>query len=224
MIAGEHFSPEFPKKMFHCPHCNVYAMQLYAYIQALGQLNVGRPMDSNAKFSETLPFEWALSRCSHCSKVTIWNSNEMVYPRVSIVKEPNSDLSEEIKADYREAAAIFGDSPRAAAALLRLALQKLCKSLGQKGENINEDIKKMVEQGLNPLVQKSLDALRLTGNSAVHPSEINLSEEPGRVFKLFELLNFIAEKMITEPRQIEKFYSELPESGLEAIKIRDGNK
>lgn len=76
--------------------------------------------------------------------------------------------------------------------------------------------------GLNPLVQKSLDALRITGNNAVHPGEINLEEKPEKVLKLFELLNFIANKMITEPREIENFYTGLPEGALDAVKRRDG--
>lgn len=135
---------------------------------------------------------------------------------------PNSDLDEEIRADYLEAARILSDSPRSSAALLRLALQKLCKQLGEKGDNINDDIKKMVSKGLNPLVQKSLDALRITGNNAVHPGEISLQEEPERVIKLFELINFIANKMITEPKEIEGFYSELPEKAKVAVEKRDG--
>jgi hypothetical protein len=135
---------------------------------------------------------------------------------------PNSDMGDQIKADYIEAGAVLSDSPRAAAALLRLALQKLCRQLGEKGDNINEDIKNLVAKGLNPLVQKSLDALRITGNNAVHPGEINLEEEPEKVLKLFELLNFIANKMITEPREIENFYSALPENARDAVNKRDG--
>ena len=104
---------------------------------------------------------------------------------------------------------------------MRLALQKLCKQLGEKGENINDDIRSLVAKGLNPLVQKSLDALRITGNNAVHPGEIDLSEEPGRVVKLFSLINFIANKMITEPKEIELFYDELPVGALDAIERRD---
>jgi len=49
-----------------------------------------------------------------------------------IVEAPNSDLSEDIKKDYLKAANIFTDSPRASAALLRLALQKLCISSWRK--------------------------------------------------------------------------------------------
>jgi hypothetical protein len=153
--------------------------------------------------------------------VAFWNKENLVLPKKNIAPPPNIDLSEDIRNDCREAANVFSDSPRAAAALLRLALQKLCKQLGEKGENINEDIKNLVAKGLNPLVQKSLDALRITGNNAVHPGEINLSEEPDRVAKLFDLINFIAEKMITEPKEIESFYKGLPEKSIEAIDKRD---
>jgi hypothetical protein len=64
--------------------------------------------------------------------------------------------------------------------------------------------------------------LRITGNNAVHPGEINLEEEPVKVLKLFELINFIAEKMITEPKEIESFYEELPDKAKAAIEKRDG--
>jgi hypothetical protein len=148
----------------------------------------------------------------------------MIFPRKMTVALPNPDLQDDIKRDYLEASSVLGDSPRAAAALLRLALQKLCKQLGEKGENINDDIKSLVAKGLNPLVQKSLDALRITGNNAVHPGEINLTEDPARVVKLFELINFIASKLITGPKEIEGFYSQLPEGALEAVRRRDNPK
>jgi len=137
------------------------------------------------------------------------------------VEKPNFDLSEEIQKDYLEAANTFDDSPRAAAALLRLALQKLCMQLGEKGKNINDDIKNMVSKGLSLLVQKSLDSLRITGNNAVHPGEINLQEEPDKVLKLFRILNFIAEKMISEPKELDDFYKKLPESAKKAVNRRD---
>jgi len=174
-------------------------------------------------FNERLPGEWVVTKCQHCGKYVLWRDEKMVYPKAMVAVPPNSDMGEDVKADYLEAGNVFSDSPRAAAALLRLALQKLCRQLGESGENINDDIKKMVSRGLNPLVQKSLDALRITGNNAVHPGEINLEEEPERVTKLFELLNFIAHKMLTEPKEIESFYADLPEGARDAVKRRDGS-
>ena len=128
-----------------------------------------------------------------------------------------------MKFDYNEAANIINDSPRAAAALLRLALQKLCKDLGESGNNINDDIKELVKKGLNPLIQKAFDAIRITGNNAVHPGEIDLDMEIERVYKMFELINFIADKMITEPKELEILYSTLPAPSLAAVEKRDRN-
>ena len=66
--------------------------------------------------------------------------------------------------------------------------------------------------------------MRITGNNAVHPGEINIEEEPDRVIKLFGLLNFISEKMLTEPKEISAFYERLPEGARTAVNKRDGNE
>ncbi|MBU1391309.1 MAG: DUF4145 domain-containing protein [Gammaproteobacteria bacterium] len=223
MSKPEYFPPVLGKGEYHCPHCNVYAKQFYAHLHAAyNSAQYCNIIGQQTSFSGHLARDWIVTKCQRCAKVVVWQGDNMIYPRKMIAPLPNSDMNDQIKADYIEAGSVFSDSPRAAAALLRLALQKLCIQLGEKGENINEDIKKLVAKGLNPLVQKSLDALRITGNNAVHPGEINLEEEPEKVLKLFELLNFIANKMITEPREIEHFYAALPEGALEAVKKRDG--
>ena len=220
-MTSPYYPPTLGNTEYHCPHCNVYARQLYAHLHSLTSFSWQSVVDGKAKFNEALHKDWVVTKCEHCSKIAVWKEANMIFPRKMTVALPNPDLQDDIKRDYLEASSVLGDSPRAAAALLRLALQKLCKQLGEKGENINDDIKSLVAKGLNPLVQKSLDALRITGNNAVHPGEINLTEDPARVVKLFELINFIASKMITEPKEIEGFYSQLPEGALEAVRRRD---
>ena len=221
MKKSDYFPPILGKGEYHCPHCNVYAKQFYGHVHAISNFAWSSIVDQLSKFNEPLPKEWVVTKCQHCEGISVWHNNNMLYPKKILPPPPNPDLTDEIKADYMEAAHILGDSPRAAAALLRLSLQKLCVQLGEKGENINTDIKSLVGKGLNPLVQKSLDALRITGNNAVHPGEINLSEEPDRVLKLFDLINFIADKMITEPKEIESFYDQLPSGALDAVEKRD---
>jgi hypothetical protein len=223
MNQTQHFPPDYGKGEYHCPHCNVYSKQFWAHIVTLTSFKWASVVDNNSKFDEILGEDWAVSKCQHCGKYIVWFKGNIVYPETMIVQLPNQDLEEDIKNDYLEAARICSDSPRSAAALLRLALQKLCRQLGESGENINQDVKKLVSKGLNPLVQKSLDALRITGNNAVHPGEINLQEEPEKVLKLFDLLNFIANKMITEPKEIEGFYADLPETSRKAVERRDEN-
>jgi hypothetical protein len=124
-------------------------------------------------------------------------------------------------ADYMEARDIFARSPRAAAALLRLCIQKLLASLGEKGKNINEDIASLVAKGLPVTVQRALDYCRVIGNNAVHPGEINLNDTPEIAQHLFGMVNFIVEDRITRPREIDQLYANIPDASRKAIEERD---
>jgi len=115
-------------------------------------------------------------------------------------------------------------SPRGAAALLRLCIQKLCMELGEKGKDLNTDIKNLVAKGLPEGVQKSLDIVRVIGNESVHPGQIDLRDDMETAKVLFKLVNLIAEKMITEPKEVEEIYNILPEEKRQQIKKRDGEK
>ncbi|WP_197053860.1 DUF4145 domain-containing protein [Chitinibacter sp. ZOR0017] len=134
---------------------------------------------------------------------------------------PHSDMPAEIIDEYNEARSIFAKSPRASAAMLRLAVQKLVKILGEKGENINQDIKALVEKGLPVQVQQALDFCRVVGNNAVHPGEINLNDSPEIAQNLFSMINFIVEDRISRPKQIENLYMSLPEGARKSIEKRD---
>lgn len=126
----------------------------------------------------------------------------------------------EVRSDYEEAASISGISPRGAAALLRLAIQRLCTHLGGEGQNINADIGFLVQRGMSPMIQQALDVVRVVGNNAVHPGQID-ADDPQIVGSLFELINVIVESMITVPTRIGGLYSSLPDGARQAIEKRD---
>jgi len=144
----------------------------------------------------------------------------MAYPNRGSVPSPNPDMPADVKEDYEEAAGIYIQSSRGAAALLRLAIQKLCKHLGGTGENINKDIAAFVSSGLPKKIQQALDLVRVIGNNAVHPGQIN-TDDPETTEKLFVLLNLIAEHMITMPKQVDEMYADIPEKTRKAIERRD---
>jgi hypothetical protein len=236
MSKENYFLPEHAKGQFHCPYCGVFAKQRWSHLDAIGDsyTTANRNQYAGTVYSSNimnltpvtgkLPEIWTISICEHCDKISMWNNSNMIFPKKITVEQPNPDLSAEIQTDYLEAANVLNDSPRSAAAILRLALQKLCIQLGENGKNINDDIAALVKKGLNPTIQKSLDALRITGNNAVHPGELDLKEDTTRVVKLFGLLNFISEKMITEPKEIGAFYDELPNEAKQAVQKRDTPK
>jgi hypothetical protein len=145
----------------------------------------------------------------------------MVMPITSGVPMPNEDMPENVKEIYIEAKEVLPHSPKSSAALLRLALQHLCKELGGQGNNINEDIAKFVREGLSTKIQKALDAIRVIGNNAVHPGTIDLDDNKDIATMLFDLINIIVNEMITQPKQIDELYSTLPQNALDAIERRD---
>jgi hypothetical protein len=166
--------------------------------------------------------DWDVSHCAHCQGFTLWNNGQMVFPDTSTAPPPNSYLPGDIASDFNEARSIVSRSPRGAAALFRLCIQKLCAHLGESGTNLNADIASLVKKGLNSKVQKCLDIVRVIGNESVHPGTIDLRDEPETAVQLAGLVNFIAEAMITQPKEIDKLYDSLPEPKREAIDRRDG--
>ena len=144
-----------------------------------------------------------------------------MYPCLSTAPLPYDDMPSDVKEDFLEARDVVEISPRAAAALLRLALQKLMKHLGQEGKDINKDIRELVKRGLPVKIQEALDSLRVYGNEAVHPGEIDLKDDKETALKLFKLLNIIVHDMIIQPKEIEELFNRIPPLKLEGIKNRD---
>ena len=124
--------------------------------------------DSIREYLDHRVFNLHLSKCYHCGKIAVWVHDRLLFPVTKFGVLPNPDLPEEILHDFEEAREIVNSFPRGAAALLRLCVQKLCIHLGEKGKSIDEDIVSLVKKGLNPLVKRSLDIVRVIGNEAVH--------------------------------------------------------
>lgn len=214
----DYVPPEFQKDAFHCPHCGVYAHQGWA---SLGYTT--EPEGVHEPPYTRLDFAF-VSQCIYCQAPSFWlNNGNMIYPSLSTAPLAAEDLPDEIESIYNEARDILNRSPRGAAALLRLALQSLSVHLGQKGKNLDNDIGELVKAGLPEDVQRALDIVRVIGNNAVHPGVIDLEDTPEIANRLFELINFIVEKMIAEPNKIKELYEALPDGAKDHIKDRNGN-
>ena len=202
--------PTFESKKFTCPNCNAIALQRW--------LHRGLNFEYYGGIPELHPL--ATAKCDHCEEFSIWLKGNLLFPNKGEAPQPNQDLPESVKIIYLEAAAISSISPRGTSALLRLAIQVLCKELGEEGRNINDDIASLVEQGLPKRVQQALDIVRVTGNNAVHPGQIDV-DNPNTAGNLFGLINVITEYTISMPNKINNVYDELPEGAKDAIIKRD---
>lgn len=163
-----------------------------------------------------------ISECYNCGKQAIWVHRSLVHPHERLGPLPNSDLPSNIQTDFEEARSIVNVSPRGAAALLRLCVQKLCAHLGEGGRNIDTDIANLVKKGLNPVIQQSLDIVRVVGNESVHPGTLDLRDDQETAIQLLRLINAIGEQMISHPKAVKEMYEKLPEAKRKAIEARDG--
>ncbi len=128
-----------------------------------------------------------------------------------------------LKADFEEARTVYKLSPRSAAALLRLCVQKLFIELGMGNVTIDTAIKSLVASGrLDIDLQQAADALRVIGNESVHPGTMDLKDDTQTAYALFEMLNYIVERTVTFPARAKALFDSLPDAKKEAIAKRDG--
>lgn len=239
--------PEFGSGKFQCPHCQTVSQQIWFdqskasgfALQTISNIFYeyrtrisGSQQDVIKNFIDEIdprrmqmlvPSRFSIATCLSCKENSLWIDKEIVYPKLKPISPPNEDLEEGIKSIYWEAANIYSDSPKGAAALLRLALQQLLVQIGKDGKDINKDIKALVADGLSTKIQQALDILRVVGNNAVHPGEINFDDDSDVALRLFQILNLIADEMISKPKEIEVLYNDIvPEETKEQISQRDG--
>jgi hypothetical protein len=218
----KHIAPIVKQKSFHCPNCGVLAEQTWTR-NVYG--NYVRTQPNGQQTSENFSLtNYNVAKCTHCENFSIWLNEKMIYPLSGTVEMANPDLPDDIKKDYNEAKDIVNISPRGAAALLRLAVQKLCIHLGEKGTNINDDIKSLVKKGLPETMQQALDSVRVVGNNAVHPGTIDLNDNIEIAYALFGFVNIICEMLISQPKKVKEYYEKhIPENIRNVIEKRDGN-
>ena len=227
-MDNKYYIPEYFKGSFNCPCCGVFAEQRWCF---LGSRNFdsskycinGRYIGPKFMGITYLGDSFSASRCEHCKEWVLWNSQKIIYPRSITVESPNPDMPEVAKKLYMESAQILQDSPRASAALLRLALQEILNEVVEGGEknSINDNIR-ILSEGVDETTQKALDLIRINGNNAAHLGEIQIEEENTEY--MYKLLNIIVQKTISDKKQIDDLFEGLPKSIKESIKERKSKK
>lgn len=208
--------PAKGKDSFDCPHCGTFAHQNWS-----GLARKWPGAAPGAGRTELLS-AWTSSRCARCSNVAMWHLDNLAFPHVRVGPDASGDMPNNVLVLYNEAREVAAVSRQSAAALLRLALQHLVNELSPGGGTIDAKIGGLVQAGLSPRVQQAMDVVRVIGNNAVHPGQIDLDGDADLVPALLGLINMLVEQMITRPKELEVLYAALPAGALAGIERRDG--
>lgn len=216
-------------KAFQCPVCSGFSSHLWTY----------NPIDINGDYNESIKFI-IIAQCQACNQFSIWITNEiqinisrlvlntsdatltLIFPNVAEgVPKPNNDMPDDVKEIYIEAGEVLNISPRASAALSRLAIEKLVAHLHARGKDLNTQIGSLVSKGMPIEIQQMLDSVRVIGNNAVHPGQIDIKDNKELALSLLSFINLIVDNRITQPKKILDIYNLLPESYRNSIARRD---
>jgi hypothetical protein len=217
------------KATMKCPHCGV-TVHLEESHQTVG---VGE---------EGLWYSY-FSKCPACKQSVIRLQNEpesivfggytqfnlLVFPRgVSRPKAPPK-VDKKLGALYDEAGLICEDSPRAAGALLRRALQQLIREkCGIEKKTLDAEIAELLGKNTLPShISTIIDAVRVVGNFSAHPlKNTNTGEiidvEIGEIDLCFEVLDALFDFYYVSPAKtaakVEALNKKLQDAGKKPIK------
>lgn len=211
-------TPGYGKESFNCPRCGAFAGMKW----------------NDLLLNHNEYASIALSICDACRKPSVWiddnsvvsrgsrevtplrgllgGSQVLIFPQACVAPQAEEDMPEGIRTDYEEARLVFTHSPRAAAALLRLCVQKLCEELLGKSGKIHNQIGELVDLGLPSRLLKAFDTIRIFGNESVHPGTVNLNDSPEVALALFTLLNMAVRHCITEEKELEAIRALTPKN------------
>lgn len=230
--------PSYRRDAFNCPRCGVLCPQnwfsidrhthgfpdatITEYTPSLGP--IGYPGYKLSVSDMVMAWKLDISICHQCKNYTIWENKKIIFPYETELPEAHEDMPLDVKGIYEEATQVYKHSPRAAAALLRLAIEIMIPQLEGyeiKRAKINTMIGELVKKDIPAHVQQGLDAIRIYGNEGIHPGEIVLNDDQETVQFLFELINMMVDELITRRKKINSIYSKLPIDKIKGILNRD---
>jgi hypothetical protein len=169
---------------------------------------------NNSEGCRILKNEWIVCPNVECKKITLtvilyeynwkhpeWKKGEIItkwrlLPN-SYAKQFPDYIPEPLRIDYLEACSILEKSPKASATLSRRCLQGIIRDFWSVSKNRLIDEINAIEDKVDPLTWKSIDAVRKVGNIGAHmEKDINLiiDVESKEAYLLIELIELLFEE------------------------------
>ncbi|PWW04221.1 uncharacterized protein DUF4145 [Hoeflea marina] len=196
-------APVYLEGQFSCPRCGVFSTQQWTSLYR--RFNPGGGV-RHIQLSDI-----SMSQCLACSAKSLWFEKRLVVPEQSFVEALPEDLPAEFIRDFEEAAAISARSPRAAAALLRMCVEALCKDLAGRSK-FDQAIGELERQGIPTEISIALDVVRSNGNEVLHAGKLYGDDDDHTVRMLFDIVRSIVNWAITQKRNLAQLYAEIPDT------------
>ena len=178
-------------KIFRCPSCSRYVLQLVKQPTGPGVLmqqphtQVPVPLDADSS---------------------------LIHPKATSRQPVPAEVPEEFTADYKEACLVLANSPKASAALSRRCLQHILqeKSGAKTQNNLAKTIGEVIDDPKTPPdVADSLDMVRNIGNFSAHPNKsTNTGEivpvEPVEAEWCLDVIEMLFELYFVRPSEIQR--------------------
>ena len=204
-------TPELLKPNFQCFHCTITTQHQWRALESKDILGIMHYTDLEGLGN------FKISICYNCEGIAMWHNDKTIFPNTSHQPSAHTEMPEQIKLIYEEAAIISRLSPRASCALMRHALEELVKNIGYK-DRLFDSIGQMYEEGLiDDAIKDALDIVRLTGNDSLHSNQIDMSDQTN-VDYMFILINEIVESLIALPKRRKGMLEKFGENRLDSIK------
>lgn len=136
---------------------------------------------------------------------------EVVYPRHMARRPLSDEVPSDIRDDYNEAASVLSLSPKASAAISRRLLQHILRDRwGIKHRSLQKEIKEFVARtDVPPYVSETVDAVRVVGNLAAHPTKDQntgtiVDVEPEEAEWLLEAIEALCDFSYVQPKLLEE--------------------
>jgi hypothetical protein len=144
-----------------------------------------------------------VSHCHDCSGFALWVGSRLVFP--INVDKMSVPLVEE---DFEEAAAILNKSPRGAAALMRVCIQKLLPLLKDNGMDRSHYDSALMRKGLEVEIQQAMEVLQVLQSDSAQLTTFESQEDKEMAFRIIDSLKAILERRTLQNRDPEERVSE----------------
>ena len=155
-----------------------------------------------------------------CNMVTVVGRLHLSHEQVDIIpqnynryKKYPDYVPKQICDDYREAALIMSQSPKAAATLLRRCLQGMIHDFwGIHEKNLNAEITTLKTKSISSSQWAAIDSLRQLGNIGAHMErDVNtiIDIDEGEAQKLMKLIELLIEKWYIARHDEEALFAEI---------------